>query len=724
MMASNDSALLALLLLSVIILTAVQPSVGLTKPSGVKLVNNEYTGLVVAIHPDEEENSKIIDIIKDMFTNGSSYLYNATKKRAFFKEVTILIPQTWSDKSTYSSPGNATFNGADLIIAPHNPRFAPDGPNTALPYTKQFAGCGEQSLYIHMTSNFLLSYRHLQARVGDYGRVLVHEWGHYRWGLFNEYSDERIDLQAAEYFYFSEANSIWEPVSCPTGWRLKYLKKVDNTEGEYRECEGDIHVGYENGCFTEAIWEQPRISGSIMQSVIFPEVTNFCDSDADDPSYLHNSEAPTKQNKFCDGRSSWDVMREHPDFNGYTNNPPRDVEDVTPTFHVVRAKKLRIVLVLDTSGSMSILKRSNSDIGGSKIMLITDGKDGKKQLTNSMKYEYIENKVIIDSIVISNSASTELENLAKETGGQFDLQTDNSESTGISDAFAKSYESGGTREYERRLELQSTVASFLVGDTEFRKSVYIDSTLGRATVFDFTYFTTSRVAIDVRLTSPTGETFDQSSDEYYNDVSFRKVVIEINGIAEPGSWEYIIQNLATNEAHDVPISVSSYPSEEGVDPIIVDSYLSSSETDVKNNKPLVVYAEVRQGFYPVINANVPTSQRTMEFTPGTLHNLLGPVSMVSNYKWKTKERNSSETRTWRFSGIKNFYPEVLLAGNVSVYGNDTLALPGGPLPELVGEPAPNFTRGYQESKQCPGTASRWTPDADAIRLVKLRLDGL
>lgn len=108
-----------------------------------------------------------------MFTNGSSYLYNATKKRAFFKEVTILIPQTWSDKSTYSSPGNATFNGADLIIAPHNPRFAPDGPNTALPYTKQFAGCGEQSLYIHMTSNFLLSYRHLQARVGDYGRFFT-----------------------------------------------------------------------------------------------------------------------------------------------------------------------------------------------------------------------------------------------------------------------------------------------------------------------------------------------------------------------------------------------------------------------------------------------------------------------------------------------------------------------------------------------------------------------
>ncbi|PIK34337.1 putative calcium-activated chloride channel regulator 4-like, partial [Apostichopus japonicus] len=478
---------------------------------------------------------------------------------------------------------------------------------------------------------------------------------------------------------------------CPTGWRLKYLKKVDNTEGEYRECEGDIHVGYENGCFTEAIWEQPRISGSIMQSVIFPEVTNFCDSDADDPSYLHNSEAPTKQNKFCDGRSSWDVMREHPDFNDGSFIGLVDFDD--------EGKAL--------SDLQEILKRSNSDVGGSKIMLITDGEDGKKELTNSMKYEIIENKVIIDSIVISNSASTELENLAKET---------------------------------------APIYCCVVSGRRHRisKSVYIDSTLGRATVFDFTYFTTSRVAIDVRLTSPTGETFDQSSDEYHNDVSFRKVVIEINGIAEPGSWEYIIQNLATNEAHDVPISVSSYPSEEGVDPIIVDSYLSSSETDVKNNKPLVVYAEVRQGFYPVINANVigiidTPSGEAMELQlldngagadvtkdDGIYSRYFTQFTGTGFYGFKLQVENQGSATVlkpgaWRFSGIKSYFdPEVLLAGNVSVYGNDTLALPGGPLPELVGEPAPNFTRGVSGgASSVPELPVGWTPDADAIPPSKI-----
>lgn len=106
-----------------------------------------------------------------MFTNGSSYLYNATKNRAFFKEVTILIPETWSDHPSYTSPGSVTLRGADVIIAGYNPRFAPDGENSAAPYTKHLeAGCGKQALYIHVTSYFLQNYRALQEYYGDYGK--------------------------------------------------------------------------------------------------------------------------------------------------------------------------------------------------------------------------------------------------------------------------------------------------------------------------------------------------------------------------------------------------------------------------------------------------------------------------------------------------------------------------------------------------------------------------
>lgn len=40
----------------------------------------------------------------------------------------------------------------------------------------------------------------------------------------------------------------------------------------------------------------------------------FCDhGDSDVP---HNMEAETPQNKFCRGKSAWEVMRLHPDFKG------------------------------------------------------------------------------------------------------------------------------------------------------------------------------------------------------------------------------------------------------------------------------------------------------------------------------------------------------------------------------------------------------------------------
>ncbi|KAJ8027776.1 Calcium-activated chloride channel regulator 4A [Holothuria leucospilota] len=220
-----------------------------------------------------------------MFTNASSYLYNATKKRAFFKEVTILIPETWSDDPIYTSPKNATFSGADVIVAGYNPRFAQHGENSATPYTKHFEGCGKQAMYIHMTSYFLLQYRHLEQFYGDYGRVLVHEWGHYRWGLFNEYPDVVTDRRDAKYFYYSDSNRIWEPASCPSGWRLIPLKYTGRTGTPYRLCRGNEQVGYEFGCTTQPSRDQPLVAGSIMHSYLnYPQVVNFCDNWADDQS--------------------------------------------------------------------------------------------------------------------------------------------------------------------------------------------------------------------------------------------------------------------------------------------------------------------------------------------------------------------------------------------------------------------------------------------------------
>ena len=43
-------------------------------------------------------------------------------------------------------------------------------------------------------------------------------------------------------------------------------------------------------------------------------MTTFCDNDEANLQTLHNDEAPSAHNDLCDGRSAWEVMREHDDF--------------------------------------------------------------------------------------------------------------------------------------------------------------------------------------------------------------------------------------------------------------------------------------------------------------------------------------------------------------------------------------------------------------------------
>ncbi|WP_411016274.1 hypothetical protein, partial [Salmonella sp. s51884] len=74
-------------------------------------------------------------------------------------------------------------------------------------------------------------------------------------------------------------------------------------------------------------------------------------------------------------------------------------------------------------------------------MLITDGEDGNQEMTTAVKQEIIENKVIIDTIATSNSASHDIVDLAEQTGGKLYLQTD-SQSTGTRDAFIDTQASG------------------------------------------------------------------------------------------------------------------------------------------------------------------------------------------------------------------------------------------------------------------------------------------
>ena len=88
---------------------------------------------------------------QSMFIEGSSYLYEATRRRAFFQSVTILIPTTWSRKPEYQQAKNESYDNADILVALDlHPQYQTN------PYTKQYQGCGKRGVNINFVDQFFL----------------------------------------------------------------------------------------------------------------------------------------------------------------------------------------------------------------------------------------------------------------------------------------------------------------------------------------------------------------------------------------------------------------------------------------------------------------------------------------------------------------------------------------------------------------------------------------
>lgn len=158
------------------------------------------------------------------------------------------------------------------------------------------------------------------------GKTLVHEWGHLRWGLFDEYNWQ----QNVPNCYLLPDGTV-RTVKCSTG------------------LEGNI-VYYQRVCRFVPLPNQAAES-SMMYMHHLRSSTQFCNETGTD-NVRHDRDAQNPHNRMCNGKSAWEVMREHYDFKDGVN-PPTDPEiDVEPTFRIVRPGSLRFPMIYDVSGSM------------------------------------------------------------------------------------------------------------------------------------------------------------------------------------------------------------------------------------------------------------------------------------------------------------------------------------------------------------------------------------
>ncbi|KAJ6651679.1 hypothetical protein lerEdw1_020724 [Lerista edwardsae] len=298
--------------------------------SMVKLNNGGFEDIVIAINPEHPEDQKIVDSIKDMIEEASTYLFKATQNRFYFKTAKIVIPLKWTAKPEYKRLTIESYEKADVIVAD------PYLKHGHQPYTLQYGGCGERGRYIHFTPYFLTNDNSVEL-YGPRGKVFVHEWAHLRWGVFDEYNYDAP-------FYVTGNKKVEATrfdVICSAAVTGENLVQV--SPGKTRKCKIDHQTGrYETGCqFVPA--RKQHATASIMYMQNLHSMIQFCNQSN------HNIQATNMQNKQCNYRSTWEVIMDSADF---ASSSPIAAPPPATTISLLQAQNRVVCLVLDVSRSM------------------------------------------------------------------------------------------------------------------------------------------------------------------------------------------------------------------------------------------------------------------------------------------------------------------------------------------------------------------------------------
>lgn len=606
-----------------------------------KLLNNGYEDIIIAINPKIPENKKLMENIKKMVTDASTYMLQATQNRVYIRSAKILIPNTWPSNSTYSRPKTESYDKADLIVA--DPFISGDHP-----YTLQYGGCGQPGKYIHLTPNFLLNDKLLRI-YGPRGRVFVHEWAHLRWGVFDEYND---DIP----FYISKQGKV-EATRCPL--TLGGVYKVPDGRGRFLDCETDAQTGlYEEDCAFMPSADQD-VHESVMYGQALPPVHSFCTEQS------HNKEAPNRQNRLCNQKSTWEVIMDSQDMK--SSAPLANTNIAPPTFSLLQYKDRVVTLVLDISGSMGGYDRINrlyqasevyimqivesgSYVGivtfssdatvkselvkivdtfqreqlkqflpkaatggtciccgvrkgfevnnkldgstyGTEIVLLTDGEDGG---ISSCTEEVKKSGGVIHTIALGNSADPGLEGLADITGGLKLYASDNIDANGLIDSFSGIKSSSGDVT-QQSIQIESTATAIQPNQCLSGK-VTIDSTVGNDTFFLVTWIS---VIPNIQLKDPKGKLYTNA--QFVSDVISKSARLTIQGTAETGDWEYNLCNTQSAE-QVLGLTVNSRAADPNEAPIIAETYMNADTSSFPT--PMIIYATVTKGLAPVLGAKV------------------------------------------------------------------------------------------------------------------------
>lgn len=629
----------------------------------VELVDHGYEGIVVAINPYLKQEVTILKRLEEYLTNTSKTLFRATRNQLYFREIIVVIPETWKGLHLFENALDIQLDRAQIVIDQANPAYGD------APYVKQYAECGQPGLYIHLTPTYLLD-DDVIHKWGQPEKTLVHEWAHLRWGLFDEYP---IDAQDAEFY---RHNGVWQPTRCTTD-----VSGSIRNEFTSSPCSFDFFTGKpEKACRFFPTMKSNKASASLMFMQYLESIVEFCDDPMTAPQQLrHNYLAPNRQNRLCAYRSAWEVMRKHEDFRK-ARRPLNDDANTKPTFRYVQVQPRKRALVLDTSGSMtgsslSVMMRAASnyilscvergshlgivqfntnatalspmiqinneddrqtliktlprqadgktsigaglekglellntlepDKPGGTLILITDGKENERPFLGDFQQKLERKGVVVHSLAYGQRAEKSIAQLSRKTGGKTFFYSGRKDSTALIDGLAATMRSSGPEVTTFVPISLLTEASTVDDKTPWLGSFFIDTTVGTDTSITVSYSSD----VTTSVTSPTGLVMTEGSNpqHFHQDKESGVLKIILPGTAEAGKWSFSIVNSNATKS-DVIINVQSASRSDKGNVLQIASWLSylpdNNTVAFDARQKITVFAELVRGRAPVLGADV------------------------------------------------------------------------------------------------------------------------
>lgn len=610
-----------------------------------------YRDVLVSISKDVPHNESIVDNIKALFQSSSEFLHRATNGLVYFKHVTIEFPISWPTRDSARTLSSSSFERSNVRITLPTKTY---GDN---PFTEQPRLCGKPGDFIQLTPGFLAQTQNLTSQgPNKTAYVFVHEWAHFRYGVFDEYGipgDQRYPL--------FHCNKSGEPILNACSSNIQVQVKGF--------CPITSNCVIPNNCVL-TISPKASVESSIMFMPYFDKVNQFCDDQ--NGSRQHNPHAPNKQNAFCGQNSTWEVIRKHDDFlNLAVPNPSKPIQ---VTFEEAQQKDdivQRVILVLDVSTSMNIngrltflqeavtryvediednsrrlaivafstkatvvhpldlvngntrqgylnqtraltwngftcigcglksalelLTSPNETAEGGLIVLMSDGEENQNPRIATMLPKVVQAKVVVSTVALGSTADNKLEELAIATHGKAFSFQDLQVNLGLE--MERAFVQATTTQDGSTHQSQTLMKAEEVFNGTFEKTFHIDSGVGNNT--EVYVYKNHPAAIEAWLVDPHGQRC-QDCDIIDGGGNYSRILIP--SPAEVGDWTL---RLSSNSSDEIGVSLqvrSKARTTSDVEPIRVTCTLGSIL--VGRPDEAVIYATVKKGSRVLLDAVV------------------------------------------------------------------------------------------------------------------------